>query len=64
MANYSKQFQDYLLSIEQKQTPKGLYAPIDYLLALGAKRIRPTLTLMATEALKETLETVLPQHLQ
>ena len=49
MANYSKQFQDYLQSFEQKQTPKGLYAPISYLLALGGKRIRPTLTLMATD---------------
>ena len=56
MANYSKQFQDYLLSIEQKQTPKGLYAPIDYLLALGAKRIRPKLTLMATDAFEGDTE--------
>lgn len=49
MANYSKQFKNYLQSLEQKQTPKGLYDPIDYLLALGGKRIRPTLTLMATD---------------
>ena len=29
------------------QTPTGLYAPIDYVLAAGGKRVRPVLTLMA-----------------
>ena len=52
MLHYSTQFQDYLQTVQQKQTPEGLYTPIAYLLALGGKRIRPTLTLMATDVFK------------
>jgi geranylgeranyl diphosphate synthase type II len=33
-----------------EKTPQGLYAPIDYLLSLGGKRLRPLLVLMACEA--------------
>jgi geranylgeranyl diphosphate synthase type II len=35
------------------KTPQGLYAPIDYLLSLGGKRLRPLLVLMACEAFGE-----------
>ena len=50
MLDYTKQFQDHLQSIVQKEAPAGLYQPISYLLHLGGKRIRPILTLMATDA--------------
>ena len=50
MLDYTKQFQDHLQSIVQKEAPAGLYKPISYLLHLGGKRIRPILTLMATDA--------------
>lgn len=39
--------------------PKNLYEPIGYTLALGGKRIRPALALLATEALGEKAESAL-----
>lgn len=51
-----KAFENYLTLIEAElgkialpETPKNLYQPIDYFLQLGGKRIRPMLTLLATE---------------
>ena len=39
-----------LMSANKDKAPQGLYAPIDYLLSLGGKRLRPILVLMACEA--------------
>ena len=39
-----------LISANKDKAPQGLYAPIDYLLSLGGKRLRPILVLMACEA--------------
>ncbi|MCL6266875.1 polyprenyl synthetase family protein [Flagellimonas myxillae] len=42
----------FLSHLEGKQTtkePKNLYEPIEYILGLGGKRMRPVLTLMTTE---------------
>ena len=36
-------------SIEYQKEPNNLYEPIRYILSLGGKRLRPVLTLMATE---------------
>lgn len=36
--------------------PRGLYAPIDYVLSLGGKRIRPILVLMAYNLYREDIE--------
>lgn len=47
---YQKLVSDSLSEINQGKSPQGLYAPIDYLLALGGKRLRPVLVLMACEA--------------
>jgi geranylgeranyl diphosphate synthase type II len=48
-----KQYQafitDYLSEQQIVREPKNLYEPISYILGLGGKRIRPTLTLMTTE---------------
>ena len=41
-------------------TPAALYDPVDYILHLGGKRIRPLLTLMAAEAAGADLEQALP----
>jgi len=41
--------------------PNELYAPIQYTLALGGKRIRPVLTLMACELFGGQIEKALPQ---
>lgn len=39
-----------LISLNKDKAPQGLYAPVDYLLSLGGKRLRPVLVLMACEA--------------
>lgn len=41
-------------------TPAALYDPVDYILHLGGKRIRPLLTLMAAKAAGADLEQALP----
>ena len=46
---YRTQFLDHLKSYDPTQEPKGLYDPIQYILGLGGKRLRPTLTLMITD---------------
>jgi len=53
-----KSFQDYLDTINQAiaaipypQQPNQLYEPIAYHMALGGKRVRPVLTLMACDAM-------------
>ena len=46
---YSLVFIDYLEKKSVVQEPRNLYEPIDYILKLGGKRLRPVLTLLATE---------------
>ena len=46
---YSSIFIDYLNKRSLDKEPKNLYTPINYILNLGGKRLRPVLTLMATE---------------
>lgn len=41
------------------QTPAALYEPVRYVLSLGGKRIRPVLTLMATELFEGSIEEAL-----
>lgn len=43
--------------------PAGLYEPIKYILAIGGKRIRPVLMLMAYNVWKEDIESIMPQAL-
>ena len=45
---YQKKFEASLKALVSKQSPRGLYAPIDYLLTLGGKRLRPVLVLMTS----------------
>lgn len=47
--HYQKQFVTHLEHYNKPRTPKNLYAPIQYILNLGGKRLRPTLTLMSTD---------------
>jgi geranylgeranyl diphosphate synthase type II len=49
VAAYRDHFTTYLESKSSIKEPKNLYAPIQYILGLGGKRLRPVLTLMATE---------------
>jgi len=58
------QYQDFFINYLEKQSitkePKNLYDPITYILGLGGKRMRPVLTLMATEVFNADYEKALP----
>jgi len=47
--HYQRQFVAHLEQYNRPRTPKNLYNPIDYILKLGGKRLRPTLTLLTTD---------------
>tara|TARA_B100000989_G_scaffold259358_1_gene209521 strand:- start:963 stop:1931 length:969 start_codon:yes stop_codon:yes gene_type:complete len=63
MPNFNELFNNYLQSSKLKKNPTGLYKPIIYLLNLGGKRIRPMLTLMATDVFGCDIERGLPSAL-
>ena len=47
--HYQSQFIAHLEAYNKEQVPLSLYEPIQYILGLGGKRLRPTLTLMTTD---------------
>lgn len=49
ITQYQQIFLDYLNSKTWQNQPASLYEPINYILSLGGKRLRPVLTLMSTE---------------
>jgi geranylgeranyl diphosphate synthase, type II len=49
VAEYQHILNDYLAEINIPTTPKNLYEPINYILSIGGKRMRPILTLMAAD---------------
>jgi len=53
-------FQDYLALQRFPATPKGLYEPIEYIMNLGGKRMRPILLLMSYELFKDDYKEALP----
>ena len=61
--HYQKEFITYLESKEWIHEPKNLYEPIDYILKLGGKRIRPVLTLMAADIFSGDFKKALPAAL-
>ena len=46
---YQAIFNSYLEAYKIKKAPESLYNPINYILTLGGKRLRPLLTLMASD---------------
>lgn len=50
ISQYRAQFVTYLEQRTQLGEPKNLYEPVQYILGLGGKRMRPILTLMTAEA--------------
>ena len=48
---FQKEFKSFLDSKIQIKEPENLYEPISYIMNLGGKRLRPVLTLMATNLL-------------
>jgi geranylgeranyl diphosphate synthase type II len=61
--HYQKDFIDYLESKEWVKEPKNLYEPIDYIIKLGGKRMRPILTLMAADIFSEGYKKAMPAAL-
>lgn len=57
---YQEFFITYLESQNINKEPKNLYIPIDYILSLGGKRMRPVLTLMTTEVFDADYKKALP----
>ena len=51
----------HIAGLEFARTPKELYAPVEYVLSLGGKRIRPVLMLMAYNLYRENVSAIYPQ---
>ena len=47
---YKTEFQNYLKRKTVVKEPKNLYEPIDYILSLGGKKLRPILALLSADA--------------
>lgn len=52
-----------LLDVSLPQSPEKLYEPMRYILALGGKRVRPTLTLLGAQLFSAEAKTALDQAL-
>jgi geranylgeranyl diphosphate synthase type II len=63
IGHYQEFFITYLESQSIIKEPKNLYEPIDYILGLGGKRMRPVLTLMAAEVFDGDYKKALPAAL-
>ena len=50
LTDYQHIFSEFLEGYIYDRKPSNLYDPVNYILKLGGKRLRPLLTLMATEA--------------
>jgi len=57
---FQEVFVSYLKDKSLLKEPKNLYEPVDYILQLGGKRIRPVLTLMAASIFSEDYKKALP----
>lgn len=49
----------YIADWHYSRRPEGLYAPIQYVLSLGGKRLRPVLMLMAYNLYRDDVDTIL-----
>jgi geranylgeranyl diphosphate synthase, type II len=57
---YQDKIANHFSQIVANKEPKNLYEPIQYILSLGGKRMRPVLTLMATEVFSVDCEKAIP----
>lgn len=60
ISQFQEIFISYLKSHTLDKEPKNLYDPISYILNLGGKRMRPVLTLMASEVFDTDCKAALP----
>lgn len=56
-----EQIHNYIENLSYMREPEGLYEPIEYVLGLGGKRLRPVLMLLAYNLFKEDVESIFPQ---
>src|SRR5690554_3313275 len=49
LERYREEVSSFIDTVELNKKPEELYAPIDYILKIGGKRLRPILTLFASE---------------
>ena len=49
VADYKASFETYLHQFIPRSQPENLYKPIEYICSIGGKRLRPILTLLASE---------------
>ena len=61
--NYMTDINKAVEALDWKKEPRGLYEPIEYALAAGGKRLRPTLALVAAECVGKESENVIPAAL-
>jgi len=59
LKEYITLFSNYLESNYPQQEPRNLYQPMQYILELGGKRIRPVLTLIASDGFKGEIQKAL-----
>ena len=57
---YQEKMSHHFSQIVANKEPKNLYEPIQYILSLGGKRMRPVLTLMASEVFNVDCEKAIP----
>ncbi|SNR14285.1 polyprenyl synthetase family protein [Tenacibaculum jejuense] len=60
LSKYQQSFLSYLQDQDFNREPKNLYEPVDYILQLGGKRLRPILTLIACDIISGSFEKALP----
>ncbi len=60
LADINGYFSQFIGEKNYNKVPENLYLPIDYMMHLGGKRIRPALLLFACEAYKGKMEDALP----
>lgn len=60
VSTYYSDFMAYMEDNAFDKDPHGLYQPVDYILQLGGKRLRPILVLMAYRLFHDTHEAALP----
>ncbi|WP_315537844.1 polyprenyl synthetase family protein [Prevotella koreensis] len=58
-AEILKSVNAYLTNLKYERKPKGLYEPIEYVLSMGGKRVRPVLMLLSYNMYKDNPETIL-----
>lgn len=60
IAHYQHIIREYFSGLSLQKEPQNLYKPIQYILSLGGKRMRPVLTLMAADAFGTDCKKALP----